>query len=97
MSRLVITVGASQDLEEISDYFLEKSLDAGDRFVEEFNKKCGYIARFPHLGKSYSQLLSGLRGISLMNYIIFYRILEDRIEILRVVSGYRHLPDVFKN
>ncbi|MDY6785545.1 MAG: hypothetical protein SW833_23845 [Cyanobacteriota bacterium] len=31
---------ASRDLSEISDRFLVQSVEAGDRFVEEFNKKC---------------------------------------------------------
>lgn len=31
-----------------------------------------------------------------MGYIIFYRIIEDGIEIVRIISGYRNLEDVFK-
>jgi plasmid stabilization system protein ParE len=31
----------------------------------------------------------------LMDYIIFYQVVGDRIEILRVVNGYRDLEDVF--
>jgi toxin ParE1/3/4 len=95
MRTLLITTPASQDLEEISEYFLEASVDAGDRFVEGFGKKCQQLARYPYIGKSYAQLQPGLRGIAFMNHIIFYRVLADRIEILRVVSGYRNLPDVF--
>jgi len=34
MKRLVITIDGSQDLSDISDYFLQQSIDAGDRFVE---------------------------------------------------------------
>ena len=30
-----------------------------------------------------------------MGYIIFYQIVGDGIEILRVISGYRNLQDVF--
>ncbi|NEQ64169.1 MAG: type II toxin-antitoxin system RelE/ParE family toxin [Symploca sp. SIO2D2] len=37
-----------------------------------------------------------LRGLPLDGYIIFYRILDDGIEILRVVSGRRNLPSLFK-
>ncbi|MCA1991995.1 MAG: type II toxin-antitoxin system RelE/ParE family toxin [Coleofasciculus sp. S288] len=72
MNRLVITLEASRDLSAISDYFLEQSIDAGDRFVEAFGKKCQYLAQFPYLGRSYAQFAPGLRGVSLMGYIIFY-------------------------
>ncbi|MEO0648790.1 MAG: type II toxin-antitoxin system RelE/ParE family toxin [Cyanobacteria bacterium J06650_10] len=90
-----ITVPASRDLEEISDYFLAKSVDAGDRFVEAFSHKCQHIARFPFIGKPYDQIEPGLRGLGLMGYIIFYRVSESDIQALRVVSGYRNLQDVF--
>ncbi|MEG4343937.1 type II toxin-antitoxin system RelE/ParE family toxin [Microcoleus sp. A003_D6] len=95
MNRLLITLEASRDLSEISDYFLAQSVDAGDRFVEGFGKKCQQIAQFPYLGRSYSQFAPNLRGVPLMGYIVFYQIVGDGIEILRVIGGYRNLQDVF--
>ncbi len=97
MRRLVITIDASRDLSEIADYFLEQSINAGDRFVEGFGKKCQHLAEFPYLGRSYAYINPGLRGISFMQYIIFYQVIDEGIEILRVVSGYRNLEAVFKN
>jgi toxin ParE1/3/4 len=97
MNRLLITIEASRDLSEISDYFLSQSVDAGDRFVESFGKKCQYLAQYPYLGRSYSQFSPNLRGLPLMGYIIFYQIIGDGIEILRVISAYRNLQDVFNN
>ncbi len=76
MRSLRITVPASRDLDAISEYFLEKSVDAGDRFVQTFHQKCQHLARFPYIGKSYSQLRPGLRGLLLMDYlnhIVFYQ------------------------
>jgi toxin ParE1/3/4 len=95
MKALRITLPASQDLDEISDYFLAQSIDVGERFVETFNQKCTQLARYPYIGKSYADLRPGLRGLLLMGYIIFYRVADDNIKILRVVSGYRNLQDVF--
>jgi toxin ParE1/3/4 len=97
MRFLRITITASQDLEAISEYFLESSIDAGDRFVETFNQKCQHLARFPYIGKSYARLRPGLRGLLLMDYIIFYQVVEDDVEILRVVSGYQDLQGIFRN
>ena len=95
MRSLRITTPACQDLEAISDYFLEKSVNAGDRFVKAFNQKCQHLAQFPYIGKSYTQIRPGLRGLLILDYIIFYQIVEDDIEILRVVSGYRDLQGIF--
>ena len=94
MKTLRITLPASQDLNEISDYFLAQSIDGGDRFVETFNQKCKYLARYPYID-NYAHLRPGLRGLLLMGYIIFYRVIGDDVESLRIVSGYRNLQDVF--
>lgn len=94
MTRLVITRAASRDLADISDYFLAQSVEAGDRFVEQFDQKCQYLARFPYIGKSYAFISEDLRGTPLMGYIIFYQVVDEGIEILRVISGYRNIEQV---
>ncbi|MGK7890802.1 MAG: type II toxin-antitoxin system RelE/ParE family toxin [Leptolyngbyaceae cyanobacterium] len=96
MKRFILAREATRDLSEISDYFLQQSVDAGDRFVEAFDKKCQYLARFPYLGRSYAHIDEELRGTPVMGYIIFYQIIDDGIEILRIVSGYRDLNQVFE-
>lgn len=97
MNRYIINIVASQDLAAISDYFYTHNVEAGERFLQEFSRKCKQLANFPSLGRSYADVEPDLRGISLENYIIFYRIIEDGIEIMRVVSGKRDLPSLFPN
>jgi toxin ParE1/3/4 len=96
MSRYVINVLASRDLNEIADYFAETSIEAGERFFREFNRKCQQLVSFPNSGKSYAQVRADLRGLPLESYIIFYRVLDDGVEILRVVSGRRNFPSLFE-
>jgi toxin ParE1/3/4 len=97
MSRYVINILASQDLNEIADRFTETNLKAGEQFFSDFNRKCKQLVAFPNSGKSYAEIRSDLRGLSLDGYILFYRILEDGIEILRVVSGRRNFPSLFSD
>ncbi|MFM8005683.1 MAG: type II toxin-antitoxin system RelE/ParE family toxin, partial [Dolichospermum sp.] len=66
-----------------------------EKFVQEFNNKCCNIARFPKIGRSYGIMDSVLRGIPIDGYIIFYRVFENSIVIVRVVSGYRDLESLF--
>ena len=96
MKRYVINILASRDLNEIADYFAENSLEAGERFFIAFNQKCQQLVAFPNSGKSYASIHPDLRGLSLEKYVIFYRILDNGIEILRVVSGRRDFPSLFK-
>ena len=53
MSRYVINVLASRDLNEIADYFVQTNLDVGERFFREFNRKCQQLTDFPSSGKRY--------------------------------------------
>ena len=91
----VLAKEATQDLDEILDYFLSRNIDAGERFIQEFNKKCKYLTQFPNIGRSYANLDPTLRGIPVDGYILFYRVFEDNIIIVRVISGYRDLKSVF--
>jgi toxin ParE1/3/4 len=95
MKQHIISPEANQDLEEIIDYFTSRNIDAGEHFVDEFNKKCRYLANFPNMGRSYADIKDYLRGVPLDGYVILYRVTNIGIEILRVVSGYRDLESLF--
>ena len=97
MSRYLLNVLASRDLSEIADYFESINLEAGERFFLEFDRKCKQLIAFPNSGKSYSKIKADLRGLSFEGYIIFYRILEDGVEILRVLNARRNFPDFFQD
>ncbi len=95
MNRYVINALATQDLNEIADYFTENNVEAGESFFLAFNRKCQQIVAFPNSGKSYESIRPGLRGMSLKGYVIFYRLLGGDIEILRVLNGRRNFPSLF--
>jgi toxin ParE1/3/4 len=95
MSRCSIAPSAIQDLDDISDYFLERNIQAGEQLLQEFTKKCQNLAKFPTMGKSYSQIRFDLRGIPLQGYIILYRLIDDGLEIVRVVNARQDLESLF--
>lgn len=96
MKQHIISPEASQDLSEIIDYFASINIDAGERFVDEFDKKCKYLANFPNMGRSYGNIKPDLRGVPLDDYIILYRVINSEVEIVRVISGYRNLESLFR-
>ncbi len=69
----------------------QQEISKARRFVQAFRQQCQLIARFPEIGRSYSQLAPALRGFPLENYIIFYRPAAKGIEVERLLSGY---PDL---
>lgn len=97
MSKFLISLEASRDLNKIVDYFAANSLNAGDRFIAAFNQKCQHLAQFLNIGKRYPNFHPSMRGIPFKNYIIFYEVVADGIIIARVVSGYKDLPSLFES
>ena len=95
MKNYIIAPSASKDLSNIADYFLTVNVSAGEKLFHEFNKKCRNLVSFPQMGKSYNHIKSNLRGLTLNGYIIFYRIVDDNIEILRVVNDRQDLESIF--
>lgn len=95
MSRCVIALKASRDLNAISDYFVSRNIETGERLLQDFNQKCANLMQFPQIGKSYAAIRPWLRGVPLDGYIIFYEVMNDGITILRVVSGRQNLETLF--
>ncbi len=95
MARYSINVLATQDLNDIANYFATYNVEAGEKFFQSFNQKWKQLVSFPNNGKNYEEIYPNLKGIPLSGYIIFYRIIDDGIEILRVISERRDLPAIF--
>ncbi len=95
MANYSISEEAIRDLDEISDYFASRSIEAGERFVKRFADKCKNLVKFPNIGRIYTEILPNLRGIPLDGYIILYQVVQKDVEIVRVVSGYRDLESLF--
>ncbi|NJL09428.1 MAG: type II toxin-antitoxin system RelE/ParE family toxin [Calothrix sp. SM1_7_51] len=81
----------------MADYYTANNIEAGEKFFRQFDRRCEQLVSFPNIGRSYGEIRPDLRGLPLDGYIIFYRILGDGIEILRVVNARRDLPAIFQD
>jgi toxin ParE1/3/4 len=95
MSRYVFTVQARLDIKEINKFIARENPQAASRFVDVVEEKCKLLADFPNMGHSFDYLAPSLRGFSVGNYLIFYRQIENGIEVERVLSGYRDFDALF--
>jgi toxin ParE1/3/4 len=69
LSRYLILSPAIQDLKSISSYLGRVNVEAGEKFLQGFSKRCQQLVSFPKLGRSYDELQVGLRGLPLEGYI----------------------------
>jgi toxin ParE1/3/4 len=95
MRRYIITTPATLDVVEIVDFLSNRNVESGERFIQDFAQKCRYLTDFPLIGKGYSELQPGLRGLLFNPYIIFYEVTDDAVTISRVVRGDRDLKALF--
>jgi toxin ParE1/3/4 len=90
------TVPASRDIEGILDYVANsRGLNAAERLLGKINKTCRNLATFPNSGRRCEELAHDLRSFPVEEYLIFYRSVEEGVEILRVINGYRDLESFF--
>jgi toxin ParE1/3/4 len=87
---------AIADLDEVCDSLGRYSVKAAGALFDRIRQRAKLVASFPKTGKSYGDLVPGLRGFVVDNYIVFYIPTEEGIEILRVVNGYRDLKSIFE-
>ena len=86
---------ARGDLLDIWDYVAADSLTKADRLLDTINKQCEKLARFPEMGRARDELAPSLRSFPVGKYVIFYRPIEDGIEVVRVLHGKRDLREAF--
>ena len=65
-----LTPEAEADLDEITDYYRDKSPAYGRRLVGRIEQRCRHLASFPRTGKPRDQLGQGVRTSAVTPYII---------------------------
>jgi len=92
---------ARRDLAEAADYIARDSLDAARRFLDAAEAAFELLAAMPEMGTRCnfrSPTASGIRMWSIrgfQNYIVFYRPLDDGVDVVRVIHGARDIQAIF--
>jgi toxin ParE1/3/4 len=87
---VVITAEAESDLEQIATYLAGQSVEIALGFVQELREKCESLADAPRgypLVPRHEHL--GIRRRPFGNYLIFYRVASDAIEVVHILHGAR--------
>ena len=82
----VISKKAVSDLQEIWLYTVEKwSIEQADRYYNLIVDEINYICKNINAGKSMEHVRKGYRASKIKSHFIFYRVLKDTIEVIRIL------------
>lgn len=95
MAHFTRTARAEEDLIEIWTYIAQDDPAAADRLLDRIDAASGHLAENPLMGPARPDLAAGLRYFIAGNYLVLYREATHGVEIVRVVHGARHLPNIF--
>jgi plasmid stabilization system protein ParE len=87
---VTITAEAESDLEEIATYVAQQSPQSALKLVRELKEKCESLPDAPRaypLVPRYEHL--GIRRRPFGQFLIFYRIGSDAIEVIHILHGAR--------
>ena len=88
---------AETDLLEIWTYHAERSRDGAERIIRKITEQYDRLGTFPNIGRPRPEIGVDYRSIPVGDYVIFYRVLPDRVEISRVLHGRRDIVSVFSS
>jgi len=91
MPALFRTAQAAEDLIDIWLYIANDNLTAADKVLSRFENVFKLLAEQPEMGVVRPDIAPELRYFPVGKYVILYRIVEDSVEIVRVVQGARVL------
>ena len=87
---------AEDDLIAIGRYIARGSVDTALQFIEKIETTCHEtIGRHPEIGTKREELVTGLRLFPFYKYLIYYRLQDDYVEIIRVLHSSRDVEKVF--
>jgi len=90
MAEIGWSLKAENDLNEIIDYIAQDSLEYALSFYEQVREKVENLNLFPEMWRIVPELNDpNIRELILRNYRIIYRILGEKIQLLRLFHGSR--------
>ncbi len=95
-NQYVLSLEADDDIEEIFEYTKVKyGINQAISYVSGFEVLFSQLVETPVIGKQRNEIKKGLYSFPKREHTIFYRILANKIRIIRVLHSSRDLPKYF--
>ena len=89
MARFTVSPQARRDLIDIWKYIAKDSIQNADRLYERFYETFAVLGSHPTIGRASDEIEPETRRFPVGNYLIYYRIRRQRVQILHVFHGKR--------
>ena len=84
---------ARNDLQEIKAYIAQDNPKAALQYMRILKQKCDMLAQTPTIGVCREEYCN-LYKFPVDKYLIFYRIAESGIEVIRILHGARDIQSI---
>ena len=98
MPQLRYLAGAEHDFLNIFEFVFRQSgnPDLARDFVNRLERKCQELAESDfQLGRARPELRPDIRSYAYGNYIIFFRYIDDVLEVVYLMEGHRNFENYF--
>lgn len=95
-----LSPAAKQDLIDHYVYFGEEDADLADRFLDAVDATLDRLEAMPRMGRVFptaNPRIAGLRMFAVPGFpkhLVFYRVVDEGIEVMRVLHGARDLAEL---
>ena len=94
MPRIELSKPAEIDVAHIWAYIARDNPQAADGLIDKIDRRLQSLARMPESAESVPWVSSNARRSSVGKYVIYYRPIEDGIQVLRILHGARRPEDL---
>ena len=95
MNEYNVSSRAERDLREIYEYIAKDNRSAAGDMMQRFHATFSLLVSNSAMGERRDELLSGIRCMTLVSYVIFFRPTTNGVEIVRVIHGARDIDNIF--
>jgi toxin ParE1/3/4 len=97
-SAIVWSPEALADIDHLWDYYVHAAgRVTADKILRDVAKAVPVIDDFPLAGRARDEIRAGLRSLAAAPQIVFYRLKDDRPEIVRVLDGRQDIEEIFSD
>lgn len=95
MANVVYAPEAENDISHIVDVIARDNPNAARNWLTKLRGTCDTLSTQPNIGEMRADLgVRGCRSFSFGNYVLFFRAVENGIEVARVIHGSRDLRNM---